>query len=122
MEHIDTHNVELAFDDLIKELSKLKELNDLVDAYKDNIDTLSSNIKGLTSQLESFYISAKEHNDKVNLLYQKYVDEAERILAELEKRNLEFRHIERRNMVFRIITLILGILACAGLAFLIFLA
>lgn len=122
MEHIDTHNVELAFDDLIKELSKLKELNDLVDAYKDNIDTLSSNIKGLTSQLESFYISAKEHNDKVNLLYQKYVDEAARILAELEKRNLEFRHIERRNMVFRIITLILGILACAGLAFLIFLA
>jgi hypothetical protein len=32
METIDTHEIELAFDELMKELNKLKDLNNLVDA------------------------------------------------------------------------------------------
>ena len=120
MNSIDTHDVELAFDELMRELSKLKDLNNLVDAYKDNIDSLSSKVKVLTELIESFYNSAKEHEDQVNNLYKSYVDKAEDISAELEKRNLEFKKIGRRNMVFNVISLILGILACSGLAFLIF--
>ena len=122
MDRIDTHDVEVAFDELMKELSKLKDLNNLVDAYKDNIDTLSTKIKGLTEQIESFYNSAKEHDSQVNLLYKGYVDKAEQISAELEKRKQEFKEIGRRNMVFNIISLILALLACAGMAFLIFFA
>jgi len=122
MDRIDTHNVEVAFDELMKELSKLKDLNNLVDAYKDNIDTLSTKVKGLTEQIESFYNSAKEHDSQVNLLYTGYVEKAEQIYAELEKRKQEFKEIGRRNMVFNIISLILALFACAGLAFLIFFA
>jgi uncharacterized coiled-coil DUF342 family protein len=122
MERIDTHDVEVAFDELMKELSKLKDLNNLVDAYKDNIDTLSTRVKGLTEQIESFYNSAKEHDSQVNLLYKGYVEKAEQISAELEKRKQEFKEIGRRNMVFSIISLVLALLACAGLAFLIFFA
>ena len=122
MEHIDTHDVEIAFDELMKELSKLKDLNNLVDAYKDNIDVLSSKVKDLTEQIESFYNSAKEHDAQVNALYKDYVDKAEFISAELEKRSLEFKQIGRRNTVFIIIALILGVLACSGLAYLTFFA
>ena len=122
MEHIDTHDVEVAFDDLIKELSKLKDLNNLVDAYKDNLDALSSKVKNLTEQIETFYNSAKEHDAQVNTLYKGYVDKAESISAELDKRIYEFRQIGRRNMFFNVITLILTVLACSGLAFLIFFA
>ena len=122
MEHIDTHDVEVAFDDLIKELSKLKDLNNLVDAYKDNIDSLSSKVKDLTEQIESFYNSAKDHDVQVNTLYKGYVDKAESISAELDKRIYEFRQIGRRNMFFNVITLILTVLACSGLASLIFFA
>jgi len=165
MEHIDTHDVEIAFDDLMKELSKLKDLNNLVNAYKDNIDTLSSKIKGLTEQIESFYNNAKEHDTQVNVLYQRYVDKAEYISAELEKHNkdlteqietfynsakehnaqlnalykgyvdkaesissklekrcLEIKQIGRRNTIFNVITLILGVFVCAGLVYLIYFA
>ena len=158
MEAIDTHDVEVAFDELIKELCKLKELNDLVDAYKNNIDVLSSNVNGLAAQIESFYNSAKEHDNQVNILYEKYVDEgksiseelatqiesfqnsakehdnqlnilykkyvdeAENISSELGKRSLEFKQIGRRSFVLNVISLILGILSCAGLSFLIFFA
>lgn len=122
MDRIDTHDVEVAFDELMKELSKLKDLNNLVDAYKDNIDTLSTKVKGLTEQIESFYNSAKEHDSQVNLLYKCYVEKAEQISAELEKRKQEFKEIGRHNMVFSIISLLLTLLACAGLAFLIFFA
>ena len=79
MNSIDTHDVELAFDELMRELSKLKDLNNLVDAYKDNIDSLSSKVKVLTELIESFYNSAKEHEDQVNNLYKSYVDKAEDI-------------------------------------------
>ncbi len=120
MDSIDTHDVEVAFDELMKELSKLKDLNNLVNAYKDNIDALSSKVKDLTEQIETFYISAKEHNTQVNTLYERYVDKAESISIELEKRNLEFKRLGRKNMVFNVITLILGVLACFGLAYLIF--
>lgn len=122
MDRIDTHDVEVAFDGLMKELSKLKDLNNLVDAYKDNIDTLSTKVKGLTEQIESFYNSAKEHDSQVNLLYKGYVEKAEQISAELEKRKQEFKEIGRRNMVLSIFSLVLALLACAGLAFLIFFA
>ena len=122
MDHIDTHDVEVAFDELMKELSKLKDLNNLVDAYKDNIDRLSSKVKGLTEQIETFYKSAKEHDNQMNLVYKSYVDKASQISVELEKRNSEFKQIGRRNMVFNVITLILGVLACAGVAFLVFFA
>lgn len=122
MDRIDTHDVEVAFDELMKELSKLKDLNNLVDAYKDNIDTLSTKVKGLTEQIESFYNSAKEHDSQVNLLYKGYVEKAEQISAELEKRKQEFKEIGRRNMVLSIFSLVLALLACAGLAFLIFFA
>ena len=122
MDRIDTHDVEVAFDELMKELSKLKDLNNLVDAYKDNIDTLSTKVKGLTEQIESFYNSAKEHDSQVNLLYKGYVEKAEQISAELEKRKQEFKEIGRRNMVLNIFSLVLALLACAGLAFLIFFA
>ena len=122
MEHIDTHDVEVAFDDLIKELSKLKDLNNLVDAYKDNLDALSSKVKNLTEQIETFYNSAKEHDAQVNTLYKGYVDKAESISAELDKRIHEFKQIGRRNMVINVITLILTVLACSGLASLIFFA
>lgn len=122
MERIDTHDVEVAFDELMKELNKLKDLNNLVDAYKDNIDALSSKVKDLTEQIESFYNSAKEHDAQVNTLYKGYVDKAEYISAELEKRSLEFKQIGRRNTVFNVITLILCVLACSGLAYLIFFA
>jgi uncharacterized coiled-coil DUF342 family protein len=74
METIDTHEIELAFDELMKELNKLKDLNNLVDAYKENIDKLSLRTNELSRQIEIFYNKAKEHNDQVNLLYQKYVD------------------------------------------------
>lgn len=122
MDRIDTHDVEVAFDELMKELSKLKDLNNLVDAYKDNIDTLSTKVKGLTEQIESFYNSAKEHDTQVNLLYKGYVEKAEQISAELEKRKQEFKEIGRRNMVLSIVSLVLSLLACVGLAFLIFFA
>jgi uncharacterized coiled-coil DUF342 family protein len=122
MDYIDTHDVEVAFDELMKELNKLKDLNNLVDAYKDNIDALSSKVKDLTEQVESFYNSAKEHDAQVNTLYKDYVDKAEFISAELEKRSLEFKQIGRRNTIFNVITLILGVLACSGLAYLIFFA
>ena len=122
MEHIDTHDVEVAFDELMKELSKLKDLNNLVDAYKDNLDALSSKVKNLTEQIETFYNSAKEHDAQVNTLYKGYVDKAESISAELDKRIYEFRQIGRRNMFFNVITLILTVLACSGLASLIFFA
>ncbi len=122
MDHIETHDVEVAFDELMKELNKLKDLNDLVDAYKDNIDTLSSKVKSLAEQIESFYKTANEHDSQVNLLYKGYVEKAEYISEELEKRNQEFKQIVRRNMVFNVLTLILGLLTCAGLVFLIFFA
>lgn len=122
MDHIDTHDVEIAFDDLMKELSKLKDLNNLVDAYKDNIDTLSTKVKRLTEQIELFYNCAKEHDTQMNTLYKEYVDKAESISAELEKRSLEFRQIGRRNTIFNVITLILCVLACSGLAYLIYFA
>ena len=122
MDRIDTHDVEVAFDELMKELNKLKDLNNLVDAYKDNIDALSSKVKDLTEQIESFYNSAKDHDVQVNTLYKGYVDKAESISAELDKRIYEFRQIGRRNMFFNVITLILTVLACSGLAFLIFFA
>ena len=122
MDRIDTHDVEVAFDELMKELSKLKDLNNLVDAYKDNIDALSSKVKGLTEQIESFYQSAKEHDNQVNLLYKSYVDKANQISVELEKRSSEFKQEERRNRIFIVITLILGVLACVGVAFLVFFA
>lgn len=122
MERIDTHDVEVAFDELMKELSKLKDLNNLVDAYKNNIDTLSSNVKYLTEQIESFYNSAKEHDAQVNTLYKAYVDKAESISAELDKRILELKQIGRRNRFFSVITLVLTILTCSGLAYLIFFA
>ncbi len=122
MEQIDTHDVEVAFDELMKELSKLKDLNNLVDAYKDNIDVLSSNVKDLTEQIESFYNSAKEHDAQVKALYKGYVDKAESISAELEKRSFEFKQIGRRNTIFIVITLVLGVLTCSGLAYLIFFA
>ena len=79
MNHIDTHDVEVAFDELIKELSKLNDLNNLVDAYKDNIDTLSTKIERVADQIQSFYNSAREHESSVNLLYKGYVYKAEQI-------------------------------------------
>lgn len=120
MDHIDTHDVEVAFDELIKELSTLKDLNNLVDAYKDNIDTLSMKIMGLAEQIHSFYNSAREHENTVKRQYERYVDTAEQISAELEECSHEFKKIARRNMIFNIITLILALLSCVGLMFLIF--
>lgn len=120
MNHIDTHDVEVAFDELIKELSKLKDLNNLVDAYRDNIDTLSTKIKGLAEQIHTFCNSAREHESTVRSLYESYVDKAEQISAELGKYSHEFKKIARRNMIFNIITLILALLSCIGLMFLIF--
>lgn len=122
MDHIDTHDVEIAFDDLMKELSKLKDLNNLVDAYKDNIDTLSTKVKRLTEQIELFYNCAKEHDTQMNTLYKEYVDKAESISSELEKRSLEFKQIGRRNAIINVINLILGVFACTGLVYLIFFA
>ena len=92
MNHIDTHDVEVAFDELIKELSKLKDLNNLVDATKDNIDTLSTKIERV----------------------------ADHISEELGKYSLEFKKIARRNMIFNIITLVIALLSFVGLMFLIF--
>lgn len=120
MNHIDTHDVEVAFDELIKELSKLKDLNNLVDAYKDNIDTLSTKIERVADQIQSFYNSAREHESSVNLLYKGYVYKAEQISVELGKYSLEFKKIARRNMIFNIITLVITLLSFVGLMFLIF--
>lgn len=122
MDRIDTHDVEVAFDELMKELNKLKDLNNLVDAYKDNVDALSSKINTLTEQIETFYSSAKVHESQINALYQGYADKAEFISAELDKCSLKFKQIGRRNSILIVINLFLGILACAGLANLIFFA
>lgn len=122
MNHIDTHDVEVAFDELIKELSKLKDLNNLVDAYKDNIDTLCKKTKGLSEQIQAFYNSAKEHESAVNILYNGYADKAKEISVELDKQCQKLYRTARRCTTFNILTFILSLFACAGVAFLIFCA
>lgn len=121
MDPINTHDVELAFEDLMQELSKLKDLNNLVDAYKDNVDALTSNISRLTEQIESYYHSANEHDEQVNILYNNYLDTAKKISVEIETSNQKFRKLRRRNLTLHIFALVLGVIACTGLAFLIFL-
>lgn len=98
MDHIDTHDIELAFDDLITELNKLKNLNDLVDAYKNNIDLMSKKTNNLVNQIEVFYNNAKEHDDKVNALYSKYVDGTKQIQDFLTKESKYLYTFKRRNI------------------------
>ena len=80
-------------------MSKLKDLNNLVDAYKGNIDTLSTKTNGLAEQIQSFYNSAREQERTVNLLYKGYVDKAELICVELGKYSQEFKKIAGTSTV-----------------------
>lgn len=111
METIDTHEIELAFDELMKELNKLKDLNNLVDAYKENIDKLSSRTNELSRQIEIFYNKAKEHNDQVNLLYQKYVDGTREISESLDRESRKFERMATRNTWLSISILIILVLS-----------
>lgn len=111
METIDTHEIELAFDELMKELNKLKDLNNLVDAYKENIDKLSLRTNELSRQIEIFYNKAKEHNDQVNLLYQKYVDGTREISESLDRESRKFERMATRNTWLSISILIILVLS-----------
>lgn len=111
METIDTHEIELAFDELMKELNKLKDLNNLVDAYKENIDKLSLRTNELSRQIEIFYNKAKEHNDQVNLLYQKYVDGTREISESLDRESRRFNRMATRNTWLSISILIILVLS-----------
>jgi hypothetical protein len=111
METIDTHEIELAFDELMKELNKLKDLNNLVDAYKENIDKLSLRTNELSRQIEIFYNKAKEHNDQVNLLYQKYVDGTREISESLDRESRRFKRMATRNTWLSISILIILVLS-----------
>lgn len=111
METIDTHEIELAFDELMKELNKLKDLNNLVDAYKENIDKLSLRTNELSRQIEIFYNKAKEHNDQVNLLYQKYVDGTREISESLDRESRRFERMATRNTWLSISILIILVLS-----------
>ena len=122
MDRIDTRDVELAFDELIKELKKLKDLNSLVDAYKDTVNSLSIKIRDLTEQIETFYISAKNHDDLVNGLYQEYVAKASEISNTLDDSRDELKRMENRSFLFKITVLVLLALTCVGIAYLVFFA
>ena len=111
METIDTHEIELAFDELMKELNKLKDLNNLVDAYKENIDKLSLRTNELSRQIEIFYNKAKEHNDQVNLLFQKYVDGTREISESLDRESRKFERMATRNTWLSISILIILVLS-----------
>ena len=84
MDKIDTHQVELAFDELIGELSKLKDLNNLVDSYKDTVDILKQKVSELVEHIESFYKCAKEHDSNVNEIYNQYVCKSDEIITFLK--------------------------------------
>lgn len=122
MNHIDTHDIELAFDDLIKELNKLKNLNDLVDAYKDNIDLMSQKTNNLVNQIEIFYNNAKEHDDKVNALYSKYADGTNQILDFLTKESTNLDNFKRRNIRINTAILTFTVLNFIGLFLLLIIA
>lgn len=120
MDRIDTRDVELAFDELMKELKKLKDLNSLVDAYKDTVDSLSLKVEALTEQMEVFYQSAREHDNQVNNLYQGYVDKAEEIAKAIDQGKEELKRRRRSSMLLTIVILLLSVVACLGIAHLIF--
>lgn len=120
MDRIDTRDVELAFDELMKELKKLKDLNSLVDAYKDTVDSLSLKVEALTEQMEVFYQSAREHDNQVNNLYQGYVDKAEEIAKAIDQGKEELKRRRRSSMHLTIVILLLSVVACLGIAHLIF--
>ena len=107
---IDIHK-KIAFDELMKELNKLKDLNNLVDAYKENIDKLSLRTNELSRQIEIFYNKAKEHNDQVNLLYQKYVDGTREISESLDRESRRFNRMATRNTWLSISILIILVLS-----------
>ena len=144
MEHIDTHDIELAFDDLMGELSKIKELNSLVDSYKDNVDELSACVEKLSTHLDVFYRKAKEYNEQVDSMYHKYADEtssfAEKLTSQLDvfyskvkehdeqannlyqkyvSETFELKEMARSSRNINVVTLILAIIACIGLGYMI---
>ena len=53
MERIDTHNVESAFADLMEELKKIKNLNEISDKYKETAATLVSSLGGIVQDVKS---------------------------------------------------------------------
>ena len=53
MERIDTHNVESAFADLIEELKKIKNLNEVSDKYRETAATLVSSLGGIVQDVKS---------------------------------------------------------------------
>ena len=110
MDHIDTHDIEIAFDDLIKELNKLKDLNDLVDAYKDSIDRMSKKTNDLLNMVEVFYKNAQEHENKVNALYSKYVDGTSQIQEFLAKEKSDTDSYRRRDKIVKGFVLTLTVL------------
>jgi hypothetical protein len=58
---MDTHQIEEAFEDLMSELQKVKNINESAEKYK-------SHVAKLTDQLELFYKSAKENNIKIKTI------------------------------------------------------
>ncbi len=53
MERIDTHNVESAFADLMEELKKIKNLNEVSDKYRETAATLVSSLGGIVQDVKS---------------------------------------------------------------------
>lgn len=47
MKQIDTQEIQLAFNDLMKELNTIKDLNTIADLHKQNADSLAKSIKDL---------------------------------------------------------------------------
>lgn len=58
---MDTHQIEEAFEDLMSELQKVKNINESAEEYK-------SHVSKLTDQLELFYKSAKENNIRIKTI------------------------------------------------------
>lgn len=122
METIDTHEVELAFDSLMKELDKIKNLNDLIDSYKGNVDSLSKLIVELADEIKVFYDKAKERDEVVREQYSHYAKLTKELSELLDNKVLEFKKINRGNVVFHIILTVLGLVTCTGIAYMIFFA
>lgn len=67
MKPIDTHEVELAFTDLMNELKKIKDLNTIADSYKRNADSLAESIKILLDV-------SQKNNQNYSMLVQETLD------------------------------------------------
>lgn len=79
METLDTHDIELAFYDLMQELNKIKSLNSIAGSYKENLDNYSKIIDELLEVVKD-----SSEKDKANVLlvcrkYSEYQEKAEKL-------------------------------------------